>query len=381
MPLLPSYFVVQVAFAPLPPPFMQALKEIEVETAVGQASIFRLHFDLSRNLFGDFDVLAIDIFRPLVPITIRVSAGLGIPHALINGYVKDASLSARNEPGGSTLEVVGMDALGTIMAHIEPRFPWPNAPDSVVASAIFGKYGIIPVIMPTPPTRTLLDHTTTQGSKDSAFLFQLAGHNSYELYIQPDPLIGKDFGHFHPPFYPPFPNGMPQGVLSIDFGTQTNLNSFQVSNDMLQPTSVVMMSSEPRTRVPIPAVAMVSTELPMGLEPALNRIIPPPIERMWGTDAANPAEAQIQAFARATQSSRSVRASGEVDGLKYNRPLLCGMPVLVRGPGRQYSGLYYVTSVTHRISRDSYTQSFSAWRNAVGLTGAEIFFDPLAAVG
>ena len=60
--------------------------------------------------------------------------------------------------------------------------------------------------------------------------------------------------------------------------------------------------------------------------------------------------------------------------------LLAGLPVLVRGAGRQNSGLYYVQSVTHRISRDGYSQSFSAWRNAVGLTGAEVFIDPLAAV-
>ena len=73
-------------------------------------------------------------------------------------------------------------------------------------------------------------------------------------------------------------------------------------------------------------------------------------------------------------------ANGEVDGIKFARPLLAGLPVLVRGAGRQNSGLYYVQSVTHRISRDDYTQSFSAWRNAVGLTGAEVFIDPLAAV-
>ena len=75
-----------------------------------------------------------------------------------------------------------------------------------------------------------------------------------------------------------------------------------------------------------------------------------------------------------------MRATGEVDGIKYSRPLLAGLPVLVRGAGRQMSGLYYVTDVSHRISRDSYTQRFSAWRNAVGLTGAEVFIDPLAAV-
>jgi hypothetical protein len=118
----------------------------------------------------------------------------------------------------------------------------------------------------------------------------------------------------------------------------------------------------------------------MGLEPALNRIIPPPVERPAGSDAASPAEVQAQAFARATQSSRVVRANGTVDGLKYNRPLMVGIPVLIRGAGRQYSGLYHVTSVTHRISRDDYSQTFSAWRNAVGLTGAEIFIDPLSAV-
>lgn len=377
MSLIPAYFTVQVAFAPLPILFMQALREIEVQTSVGQASIFRLHFDLSRNSFGDFDALAVDIFRPLLPITIRVSVGPGLPQALINGYVKDAQLGSRNQPGASTLEIVGMDALATLMAHIQQPFTWPNMPDSVVATAIFGKYAIIPTVVPTPPVRTMLDTTTTQRVNDSVYLQQLARRNSYELYIQPDPILGRDFGHFHPPLT----SVPPQGVLSIDFGTQTNLLDFSVANDMLRPTSVVAVSSDPRTRAPVPAFAPVSTELPMGLEPTLNRILPPPIERPAGTDAASPTEVQSQALARATQSSRAVQANGQVDGLKYRRPLLAGLPVLVRGAGRQMSGLYYVTSVTHRVNRDGYTQSFSAWRNAVGLTGAEVFIDPLAAVG
>lgn len=376
MSLLPSYFTVQVAYAPLPAPFVQALKQIEVETAVGQASVLRLHFELSRNSWGDLDVVAFDLFRPLVPLTIRVSAGLGLPQVLINAYVRDARLEASNTPGASRLEVVALDALGSIMAHIQQPFTWPNSPDSVVAAAIFGRYAIVPTVFPTPPMRTNLDTTTNQRDYDATYLFQLARRNNYELYIQPDPLVGRDFGHFHPPLI----NVPPQGVLSIDFGTQTNLNSFQVSNDMLAPTAVTAVSSDPRTRAPIPAIAMASVEPPMGLEPALNRILPPPIERPAGTDAASPAEMQAQALARASRSSRAISANGEIDGLKYNRPLLVGLPVLVRGPGRQHSGLYYVNSVTHRITRDDYTQSFSAWRNAVGLTGLEVFFDPLAAV-
>jgi hypothetical protein len=355
---------------------MQALRDIEVETAIGQASIFRLHFDLSRNSFGDYDALTLDIFRPLLPVTVRIAFALGVPMTIVSGFVHDAQLSAANQPGRSTLEVTCLDALGTVMSHIQQPFIWPNLPDSEVARAIFAKYALIPVVVPTPPSRTVTETITTQRAPDAEYLFQLAERNSYELYLQPEPITGQMFAHFHPPLTV----APPQGVLSIDFGLRTNLMSFNVSNDMLRPRSVVSASTDPRTRAPIPALAPISIEPPMGLEPALNRIIPPPIERPLAEDAANPIEMQTRAFARATESSRAIRAQGEIDGLKYARPLLPGLPVLVRGAGRQNSGPYYVTSVSHRISRDEWSQSFTAVRNAVGLTGAEVFIDPLDAI-
>lgn len=377
MPLLPSYYLVQLAFAPLPPPFGPALAEIEVDTTVDGASAFRLHFDLSRTPWGDFDALVFDIFRPLVPIRISVSVGLGIPTTLINGYIRDVQLRPSNRPGESTLEVSGMDALGTIMGHIQQPFIWPCMPDSEVVRAIFARYAVPPTfVVPTPPTRTAMDTTTTQHAHDNAYIRQLAQRNAYELYIQPDPIAGIDQGHFHPPLVV----APPQGVLSIDFGSQTNMSSFNVDYQMLQPTSVFGLSVEPKSRIPIPAIAPVAAEPPMGLEPTLLRIIPPPIERQMSNDSASPAEAQFQALSRATQSSRALRASGEVDSLKYNRPIFPGLPILVRGAGRQHSGLYYVTQVAHHVTKAGYTQRFQALRNAVGLTGAEVFIDPLAAV-
>lgn len=376
MGLLPSWFTVQVAFAPLPLPFFQALREIEIETSIGRASIFRMHFDLSRTIFGDFDALAIDIFRPLFPIKISLAAGLPIPQVLINGYIKDTQLRAGNTPGTSRLEVVGMDALGTLMANNQQPFPWPNLSESAIAAAIFGKYAMIPLIDPMPPTRTVLDTTTLQRIYDAPFLFELARCNNLELYIQPDPFLGTDVGHLHRP-YTHLPH---QGVLSIDFGTQSNLMQFDVSNDMLRPTGVVGTTVDQTTRAPIPSFGIASTEIPMGLEPSLFRILPPPVARQQPGCAANPTEAQLRALAQASATSRAITAQGEIDGIKLARPLRVGLPVLVRGAGRQNSGLYYVQSVTHRISRDDYRQNFSAWRNATQLTGAEIFFDPLAAI-
>lgn len=376
MGLLPSFFTVQVAFAPLPPNYMSALRQIEIESSIERASIFRLHFDLSRTWLGDWDLLQFDIFRPLVPIRISVSFGLGLPQTIINGYVRDSTVANSNDPGSSTLNVVGLDATATIMNHIQQPMTWPNLPDSEVVRTIYGKYALVPFVLPTPPMRTMTDITTTQRVPDIRYVKQLAERNAYEYYVQPDPLAGMDVGHFHPPqtIMPP------QGVLSVDLGIETNLLNFNVSNNSLQPKTVVKASIDPLTKAPIPAVAPVPTEPPMGLEPTLTRIIPPPIERPSASDAASPAEVQARSQAEVNQAARAIRGNGEIDSLKFARVLRPGLPVLVRGAGRQNSGLYYVNEVRHVISEDGYSQTFQCWRNAVGLTGAEVFIDPMGAV-
>ena len=342
MGLLPSLFTVQVASNPMPYLLFQALREIEIETAIGRASIFRLHFDLSRTMKGDFDALAIDVFRPLYPVTISIAGGVPLPQVLINGYIKDVSLKAGNEPGTSRLEVVGMDSLGTIMANQQLPATWPNLSESEIAAAIFKKYAKGQIIDPMPRTRTVNDTTTAQLKYDGAYLMQLARCNNFELYIQPDPFTGRDVGHLHRPRK----DAPSQGVLSIDFGKQSNLTQFHVANDMLRPTGVQSAAVDQSDRSTVSPYASKSTELPMGAEPSLSRILPPPIARQIAGCAANPAEARRYADAQASATSRAISATGEVDGIQYGRPLRAGLPVLVRGAGRQNSGLYYV-SVRH----------------------------------
>lgn len=354
MAFLPTFSTIMVAFAPLPLPFVSALREIEVETSTEQAGVFRLRFDLSQTAIGDWDVLQFDIFRPLVPVQIRVSAGIGISEPIINGYVKEAKLDNRSAPGRSALEVVGMDATATLMNLHEKLMPWPNLPDSVMATGIFGQYGIIPAVFPTPPSRVILETTTIQRTTDIRFLKLLAGRNAFECFVQPDPVVGLDLGIFRPPQIV-FP---PQGVLSVNFGIATNMESFNVSYDMLQPTSALAVALDDATKAPMPGIAPAAPELPMGLEPTLLRILSPfgpPRVRPAGTDAANAAELMTTSLSIASRSSRCIRGSGEVDGLRYGRVLRPGLPVAVRGAGRQHSGIYYVTQVTHTISADRYT--------------------------
>jgi len=50
-----------------------------------------------------------------------------------------------------------------------------------------------------------------------------------------------------------------------------------------------------------------------------------------------------------------------------------GKIVNIRGAGRVFTGSYYVTRVTHTITKEDYGQSFEAKRNAVEMTDAELF--------
>jgi hypothetical protein len=224
-------------------------------------------------------------------------------------------------------------------------------------------------------TRPISEGTNVQRLSDAQHLFGLAERLGYDLYIQPEPLTGRDIGHLHLPqtLLPP------QAVLSIDLGIATNLASFEVSYDALSPGGIATAVTEPTSRAPVPVIAPLPTEVPMGLEPAALRVLPPSVRRPAGRLGGSPAEAQARAVGDVNRSSRAIRASGRIDTTRLRRPLLVGLPVLVRGAGRRDSGLYQVDRITHVISRDGYDQSFTAWRNAVGLTGAEVFVDPLSA--
>jgi phage protein D len=79
------------------------------------------------------------------------------------------------------------------------------------------------------------------------------------------------------------------------------------------------------------------------------------------------------AQAEVDRSSWAITAEGEVNTVAYGDVLRAKRPVLVRGAGPQFSGTYYVQSVTHTINGDGYKQRFSLKRNALGLTGTEPF--------
>ncbi len=99
MQIIPSFFIVQVLKAPLPLPFVDALESIEVECSTDAASILRLRFGLSRNWLGDWDLQTIDLFRPMLPVSVRLAFGSFVPETLVNGYIRETRLHNGDRPG------------------------------------------------------------------------------------------------------------------------------------------------------------------------------------------------------------------------------------------------------------------------------------------
>lgn len=361
----PLGYMLQVAGVPAPAPILEAVQEIEVESSLEEASLLRVRFCIDQTPVGDWSILERDPFRPLIPLGVRVQRGLGPPEAIVNGYVTDQAVSYGTGSGSSTLEVTAMDV--TYLMNLEEKArPWPNMPDSAIAAAIFGRYGVVPEVDPTAPVLTEPEGTSTQRGSDIRYLRRLARRNGFDCYVHPEPLSGVEVGRFGSRRTV----GPPQAVITVGAGTETNVSDFHVHYEMVQPTAAVAATVDPVTGTPQVA-APVASELPLGVEPALTRVLPPPLSRPADTGAIRSADLQRAIQATMDRASWALLASGTVgDDVAVLRP---GGIVNVRGAGRAYNGSYFLTRVHHTLTPGCYSQRFEARRNAVGMTGAELY--------
>jgi endonuclease III-like uncharacterized protein len=66
-----------------------------------------------------------------------------------------------------------------------------------------------------------------------------------------------------------------------------------------------------------------------------------------------------------------IQVEGEIDTATYGSVLQTKQLVPIKGVGELFSGLYYVTNVKHTFTMDSYTQRFTARRNAMNATDSD----------
>jgi hypothetical protein len=360
-----------LAKVPAPGPLIDSLQEVVVETALDVAGAFSMTFGIAPTEGGDWSALGLDLFKPMLPVGIRVgTGGVPVPAAVLNGYAT-AQRARYAEGGKSVLEVRGVDVTA-VMNLEEKAKAWTGLPDGAIAATLFTQYAVVPNVTMTSPRIVEPLGSTVQRGTDIRFMRRLARRNGFDCYVQPEPVTGVDTGYFGPPQL----SGMPQAVINVNMGELTNVRDLEVRYEMARPTVAMALGLDTATKAPGVGVAPVSQLLPLGIEPTTIRAVAgaalaggTPLLQLADTGGTTVAELQPSAQAAVDRASFAVTVEGTTDeAVGVLRP---GGLVAVRGIGRLFNGSYQVTKARIAITEGRFEQRFTARRNAVTMTGAE----------
>ncbi len=353
--------------APAPSFVLDAVQEIEVEEHSHLADMLRLKLAIGvRENGSGWHILDDNIFERLSTITLIAAIGTDLPTPLITAHVIETKVGFSNRPGESVLEVVAMDSMALMNLEQKIR-SWENMADSDIVTVILAEYGFVPIVDSTNITYSENQLIIFQHGTDMQLVRYLAERSGYEFYLETTPIFSIE-GHFHPPKV----DASRQKTLTVNMGSATNVSSFNATFQMLKPTQAksanLALESQEEQSADVSSVSL--TEL--GRESFLNGSQQRQV-LVTQTGLADTAELQNYAQAVVDSSAWALVANGELDTSSYGEILRAKRPVLVRGVGEKLSGAYYVEKVQHLIAQDSYTQHFQLKRNAIGLTGLEVF--------
>src|SRR4051812_11026031 len=329
-------FSVTLAGTPLAPALLDAIQELEVEDHGDLADMARIKLAVAvAPPNQSWTVLDEPICERLANLRIGVRVGGDRVTPLIDSYVIDVRAALSSEPGRSVVEIVAMDA--TALMDLEEKVrAWPDQSDSSIAQAIFGDYGFDADVQPADPVRQQDEVTTLQRGSDIRFLRKLAERNGCECYLEVGD-DGRTTGHFHPPRL----EQPPQTVLSVNLGTETNIDDFKARYDMLAATTAAVTGLDVGDASNQDAHAPEGSQRALGAQSAVGGARPR-VKLLSQTGLAKAGELQTLAQAVVDRSAYAVTAEGKVNSAALPQVLKAKQPVNVRGAGGQFSGQYYV---------------------------------------
>ncbi|SCL34961.1 Phage protein D [Micromonospora rhizosphaerae] len=346
------------------PDLYDDLLSLEVELDEQLTGMFRMTVALLPRPDGSWAYL--DDERFTVWQRVVISAGLdGDSPQLITGYI--THLRPDFGPGAEqcVLEVWGLDA-GVLMDRADRLRAWAGKRDSDIASEIFRSYGLTPHVTATRVVHEEQVSTIVQRETDLQLLKRLALRNGFECWVD------GDTGHFGPAGL----SGSPQPVLAVHFGDETTVDRFRLEVDALAPAEVTMHQIDRITGEPLATTAEKGSEKQLGAtgpDGLLKAGLDPGRVAVGQTVATGLPEMEALCQGLCDRGAWFVTGEGEVAANQYGTVLKPHATVTVKGVGEPYSGVYYVTHVTHRFTADGYRQEFKVRRNALRPSGDEQF--------
>lgn len=346
---------------------IEALNEVTVTIKDGERSGFQLSFTLStqsplHTLFLLTGGSPVNILRVVIVVIFN-----GTPHVIMDGVVINHQITPGNDAGHATLSIIGED-LSVLMDMIDfSGFPFPALPAEGRVALMLLKYaglGIVPLVIPSIFIDVVIptSRIPSQQGTDLSYIKDLANQVGYVFYLDPGPVPGANIAYWGPQIKA----GVPQPALNINMDAHTNVESLTFSFDNNLNAIPTLFYQEERTKavitIPIPPITPLNP--PLGLIPP----IPNRLESVSKDDDLSKyalTRAIVMGVAKAAKWAEAVTGKGELNVSRYGKILKARQLVGVRGAGAAYDGLYYVKSVTHKIKRGEYKQSFELSRNGL----------------
>lgn len=358
---------------PVPPPVVEALEGVEVSHTDEGRSGFQLTFKAGRSGPADlieYSLLANPLFKPFNRVVLVVTFDL-MPRVLMDGVITDVQFAPSSRPGESRLTLTGEDV--SVMMDLEQKqAEHPAQDETVIALALiarYAQYGLIPAVMPPlvvdPPLP--IERTPVQTDTDLNFLRQLAARHGYVFYVMPGPAPMTNIAWWGPPKR----FDLPQPALSVNMGSDTNVDSIQFQYSALEQATFSGQVQDRQLNQALPYQTFATMRLPpMAAFPAVL-VQQPNVRRqvLEGEGGLTFTQALARAQGRTDAAAdRVLTATGELDALRYGALLQPRGVVGVRGVGYLHDGLYYVKSVSHTIRQGDYKQHFTLTREGYGST-------------
>lgn len=349
---------------PVPQFVIDALASIEVTMRTNGPSGFKLTFNLpKRSPLQTFFLLSSGAIPPFLRTLIVVTMN-GTPQVLMDGLVTRQSATPGNEPGQTTITLMGDDLTAAMDLISFDGLLYPGMMAEARVALMIAKYamfGMIPLVIPSlglDVPNPIERYPTHQGT-DLNYIKLLAREVGHIFYIDPGPVPGTNTAYWGPPIK----LGIPQPALSADMDAHTNVNDLNFSINTVSSVLPIVYIHEPFTKATIPV--LIPNINP--LQPPLGAIPPIPqrIEFMKETAKLSFPKALARGLAKASEAGDMVSGSGSLDVLRYGHILKARGLVGVRGVGTAFDGLYFVESVTSTLKRGEFKQSFELSRNGL----------------
>ena len=358
-------------FVPLsvPRPVLDALDSVEVTVNDTGTSGFQLTFLIDKQsplnvlflLTGGSPIL---FMRVVIVATVN-----GVSNVLIDGVITNHHIAPGDKGSNSTLTITGEDLTALMNQSDWSGFPFPACPAEARVAIICAKYamfGIIPLVIPSVLIDVPLpiDLIPSQQGTDLSYIRALADRVGYVFYIDPGPAPGMSKAYWGPQIK----FGAIQPALNVDMDAYTNVESLNFNFDTQQNKIpiVYIYNQETGVSIPIPIPPITPLNPPLGAIPPLPSNLPPDLSPIRDDlSKRSIPQAIMIGLATASQWADAVTGEGTLDVVRYGGILKARELVGVRGAGTAFDGLYYVKSVTHKIKRGEYKQSFKLSRNGL----------------